>query len=370
MAIAAWVFEALITPSIQSPGMCALALGLATHLAVRANRMQLARYLIVGSWSAFTLVSPLSLNGVRTPVLINMIWLLLLAGWLLGRRALVMLTILFVVSVSLYWQAEARGWFVMDAPLREPNVWAMVWLSITVFTATVVWFLIKHYQENFELLTQRTLELREIHERERIREFEQGAILERQRLTRDLHDGLGGHLTAVLRMAQRPTVSKDDITVQLRTAVDQLKITVDAMQETDGDIPSLLGAIRYRLARRLDAADIGLKWDVEHLPIMVNWGVRQSYELQMILFEVFTNMMVHSGATQAILNARRAVSANAEMIDIEISDNGKGFNPEHITSDSGRGVANMRKRAAILGAELCIHSQPGFTCINILLQCK
>ena len=168
-------------------------------------------------------------------------------------------------------------------------------------------------------------------------------------------------------MAQLPSVSKEDVASHLRMAVDQLKITVDAMQETDGDIPSLLGAVRYRLTRRLNVAGIDLQWDVQHLPKMEGWGVRQSYELQMILFEVFTNMMVHSGANQAALSARQTQSANETAIEILIFENGKGFNPEGSEGGGGRGMANMKMRAAILGAKLFVDSRPGKTLVKILL---
>jgi hypothetical protein len=219
-----------------------------------------------------------------------------------------------------------------------------------------------------EQLAQQRQELGAVYAREKARDVEQGGLLERQRLTRDLHDGLGGHLAGVLRMSQLPSVSKEDVASQLRMAVDQLKITVDAMQETDGDIPSLLGAVRYRLTRRLNAASINLHWDVEPLPAMANWGVRQSYELQMILFEVFTNMMAHSEASQATLSARQMQSMEEDYIEVQITDNGKGFDTSSVESHRGRGISNMAARAASLGAEFSIHSCPGETRTTILLK--
>ncbi len=217
-------------------------------------------------------------------------------------------------------------------------------------------------------LAVQSKELTENYARERVRDVEHGALLERQRLTRDLHDGLGGHLAAVLRMTQHASASKEDVATQLRMAVDQLKITVDAMQETDGDIPSLLGAVRYRLTRRLNAADINLQWDVAHLPVIENWGVRQSYELQMVLFEIFTNMMVHSDASQASLSARQMPYAGKDCIGIQITDNGKGFDLNGADGSRGRGIANMKMRAITLGAELSIDSRPGETRTTIMLS--
>ena len=190
-----------------------------------------------------------------------------------------------------------------------------------------------------------------------------GAKEERQRLMQDLHDGLGSQLVGALRMSQQPTASRDEITRQLRGAVDQLKITVDAMHETDGDITSVMAATRYRLAPRLQAAGIDLYWDVAQLPIVPSWSVRQSYQLQMILFEAFTNMVVHSEARSASLVARLIESDGASAVDITIRDDGRGFDLSAPQGATGRGLANMRSRAQTLGVSLQMTSVPGNTCI-------
>lgn len=200
-------------------------------------------------------------------------------------------------------------------------------------------------------------------EGERAEAKRNGAKEERQRLMQDLHDGLGSQLVGALRMSQQPTASRDEITRQLRGAVDQLKITVDAMHETDGDITSVMAATRYRLAPRLQAAAIDLQWDVAQLPIVPSWSVRQSYQLQMILFEAFTNMVVHSEARSASLLARVVEGDGASVIEITISDNGRGFDLAAPQSTTGRGLSNMQSRAQTLGVNLKMSSVPGNTCI-------
>jgi signal transduction histidine kinase len=218
-------------------------------------------------------------------------------------------------------------------------------------------------------LAARNAELTAAFERERRNEKERGALEERQRLMRDLHDGLGSQLVGALRVAQQASSSREDITLQLREAVDQLKITVDAMQETDGDIPSVLGAVRYRLTPRLQAAGIDLHWDVGRLPPVPGWGVREAYQLQMLLFEAFTNMVVHSGARNASLSARVMPDAagGPDAIEIGISDDGRGFDVQAASAGNGKGLANMRMRAQALRAGLEIRSAPGQTRIVITL---
>jgi diguanylate cyclase (GGDEF)-like protein/PAS domain S-box-containing protein len=156
-AIVLWIFLFTTTPDIQYPALVMLAAGLPARLAIRAGRPQWARYLIVAPAVVAVTAAPLFLNGVRTPVIANMSMILLLAGWMLGRRALAFLTALFVFVVALYWLSEAAGWLVPSVPLRLPHVWAMTWGCSLALTGIVIWSLIGNYEADFgrEMESQR-----------------------------------------------------------------------------------------------------------------------------------------------------------------------------------------------------------------------
>lgn len=209
--------------------------------------------------------------------------------------------------------------------------------------------------------------------REREGEKARGALEERQRLVQDLHDGLGGQLVGLLRMAQQPGAAREDVTLHLRDAVDQLKLTVDAMHADEGDVASTLGSVRYRLGPRLQAAGIDLHWNVSRLPMMTGWSSRESHQLQMLLFEAFANMMAHSAATRASLTARLVLvggadGATGEAIEVRLCDNGCGFDAN--ARFAGKGLTNMRARAAALGCTLTLCSQPGETslCLHLVVS--
>jgi signal transduction histidine kinase len=202
-------------------------------------------------------------------------------------------------------------------------------------------------------LDRRNADLAAAFERERENEKRSGALQERQRLMRDLHDGLGSHLVSALRVAQQGQATPDDMTQQLREAVDRLRITVDAMHEPDGDIAAALAAVRYRLAPRLQAAGIDLRWDVDALDSAPGWGVREAHHLQMLLYEAFGNMIAHSRATHALLTARHS---NGSEVRIELSDDGCGFDPTLARAAGGKGLANMEARSAALRARFDIQS--------------
>lgn len=187
---------------------------------------------------------------------------------------------------------------------------------------------------------------------------------ERQRLTRDMHDGLGSQLLGALHLAQNPDVPRNVLTEQLRDTLDHLKLTVDAMQDTEGDIPALLGALRYRLGPRLDAAGVQLSWSVEELPSIPGWTLQDSRNIQMILFEAFSNIIAHARATRAHLHA--ALDEQGGQVCITLSDNGVGCRAGD-SRPGGKGLANMQARAARLGASLQVDSTPNGTEVQLRL---
>ncbi|MGJ7566312.1 sensor histidine kinase [Variovorax sp. GB1R11] len=258
----------------------------------------------------------------------------------------------------------------------SPEAYAMVpWIRFAWvgFAVTLAWVIAERMRKDARAMVQmnaaletelaeRNAALEAAFAREREGEKARGALEERQRLVQDLHDGLGGQLVGLLRIAQQPGAARDDVTLHLRDAVDQLKLTVDAMHADEGDVASTLGSVRYRLGPRLQAAGIDLHWDVGRLPPMAGWSARESHQLQMLLFEAFANLTAHSGATRASLSARRihrgtTAEPTDEAIEVTLRDNGKGFD---VTAKSaGRGLSNMRARAVALGGTLTLHSAAG-----------
>ncbi|MFM9925981.1 hypothetical protein VLK31_23525 [Variovorax sp. H27-G14] len=275
----------------------------------------------------------------------------------------------------------------------SPQAYAMVpWIRFAWvgFAVSLAWVIAERMRKDGRAMAQmnasleaelaeRNAALEAVFAREREGEKARGALEERQRLTQDLHDGLGGQLVGLLRMTQQPGMALGDVTLHLRDAVDQLKLTVDAMHGCEGDVASALGSVRYRLGPRLQAAAIDLHWDVSDLPTMTGWSVRESHQMQMLLFEAFANMLAHSAASQAHLRARLVAAGGVDLadspdgthsppvdtIEVTLRDNGRGFDAQ--ARFAGKGLANMHARAAALGGTLSLRSRPGETSLCLLL---
>jgi signal transduction histidine kinase len=78
--------------------------------------------------------------------------------------------------------------------------------------------------------------------------------------------------------------------------------------------------------------------------------------LYRIIQESLTNIYKHSAATQVSIHLLESPNA----IQLQINDNGQGFNPERNTT--GFGLQGMRERTAALGGRFFLVSQPGKGC--------
>ncbi|MDB5854246.1 MAG: hypothetical protein JWR22_2287 [Herminiimonas sp.] len=216
-------------------------------------------------------------------------------------------------------------------------------------------------------LAEREKELERLFDSRAALDRRDAIVEERQRIMRDMHDGLGSQLVSAVHLMRDPYVSRGMLTEQLQDALDHLKMTVDAMQDTDGDIAMLLGALRYRLAPRLEAIGVSLSWDVRTLPPVDDWTIEKSRHLQLILFEAISNVIAHSRASQAHLSAEVCGENGREVIRITLRDNGVGLRESSELTGGGQGLANIRARAGSIGAGLRMDSSADGTELQLEL---
>lgn len=191
---------------------------------------------------------------------------------------------------------------------------------------------------------------------------EQALADERQRLMREIHDGIGANLIATLAAVESTESLDAPAAKALRHAIADLKLTVDSLEPIEGDLPSLLGNLRYRLTPQLREAGIAMEWEVSELPPLRWLRAPQALHVLRIVQEALSNVIQHAGADSVRVSTRSHSDAAGvpEIVEIRIADNGKGC-AERFTGDapSGKGIDNMRYRAEALGGRLRVRSRPG-----------
>ncbi len=200
---------------------------------------------------------------------------------------------------------------------------------------------------------QREVELNQRHAELRQEYAHQAALQERQRLMRDIHDGVGVQLVGLLDLLDHEATPRELLRQQLGTALDELRMAVDALQPTHGDLTTVLATLRYRLQPRLQAAGIAIDWQVDELPPIEGLTPTVVLQLQRVLQEAFTNALRHARASRLWVRAWLDHGPPARLV-LSVEDDGRGLPDDGgaTAPAGGQGLSSMQARAQAIGAEL------------------
>lgn len=199
----------------------------------------------------------------------------------------------------------------------------------------------------------------------RLAEAEKAQALaeERQRLMRDMHDGVGGQLITALAALEGGKSAPADVAQIVRECIDDLRLVIDSMEPIDDDLLALLGSLRYRIEPRLRAAGLRLVWQVQELPPVPNLSPRNALHILRILQEALTNVLKHAGASR--ITVRTETDTTRKRVSVQVIDDGQGFPPG--SPGRGRGIANMHRRAEAVGGSFAVASGHGGTTVTLEL---
>jgi signal transduction histidine kinase len=193
-----------------------------------------------------------------------------------------------------------------------------------------------------------------------VREYERNA--ERARILRDMHDGVGSHISTAIRQLQSGGASPEAVLRTLHESLDQLKLTIDGINLPPGDIAALMANLRYRLEPRFKSSDIELRWDVDPMEPLKRLDEKAMRHLQYLMFEALSNVLQHAHASKLGIELHRTPVGGVRL---RVIDNGRGFETERVKD---RGLRSMRERAAAIDARLSVTSIPGNTVVQVELD--
>jgi signal transduction histidine kinase len=190
----------------------------------------------------------------------------------------------------------------------------------------------------------------------------QALAFERGRIMSEMHDGIGSQLTLALSLVRRidreanPGAPPEDgqVATVLRESIEDLQLIIDSLEPVENDLLTVLGTLRYRLQDRLGKGGIELQWNVVDLPPLPMLTPHSVLSILRIVQEAFANCLKHSAATRiTVTTGLTGEPGKNETAHIAIIDNGRGIQGTRV----GRGLENMRRRAAGLGGTLQISSR-------------
>jgi signal transduction histidine kinase len=223
---------------------------------------------------------------------------------------------------------------------------------------------------------QLTRQSREQEDRSKLRQH--AIIEERERIGRELHDGLAqvlGYVTnkavAVRLMLEKRSLEEADNNLfQLENAARGLLadmrediLGLKTASQVDSNLSAVLRDYLQRYNTLVDRpVEFSFPQDDE---VRLEPGI--VLQLTRIVQEALANVRKHSNATRVNLNLRR----EGQALVLEVKDNGRGFDTAAaLDGRTGRfGLSTMQERAEEIGAVLSIHSQPGFgTAVRVRLE--
>ena len=300
------------------------------------------------------------------------LFLTLLGLWYFGSLIGVELAILACIDYAFHQMANTPNW-VSDPNNLQADI---VFLLALGFTLAVGQVLVrekasrKRSESLFAELEEAHQELEEAHQQLRLyaeQVEELATAKERNRLAREIHDGLGHYLTIINVQLEKALTYRDRSPEEEVQAVrDAKRLASEALQDVRHSVSTLRAADEafvltpalHTLVERLRSAQLAVEIQIE--------GGEEGYSQQalMALFRVaqegLTNIQKYAHAASAQLHLHFG-EASATL---RLSDDGPGFDPAQLTAlrpgrEGSYGLQGVRERLELVGGVLQVESSPG-----------
>ncbi len=204
----------------------------------------------------------------------------------------------------------------------------------------------------------------------RMRDLEESRVVaaERERIMREMHDGVGGHLVSILAMVEKGRAGAEEIAAALRSSIDDMRMVIDSLDPNVDDLNLVLGAFRSRNESRLRAHGLRLRWEATDLPPVSRIGRHERLHILRILQEAVTNVIRHARAETIHVQIGVREDENGRSgISVVVSDDGVGIRPGVA---AGRGRTNMMRRAQLIDADLQIDATTAGTRLDLWIPLR
>ncbi|WP_069761448.1 sensor histidine kinase [Streptomyces sp. LUP47B] len=253
--------------------------------------------------------------------------------------------------------APVAGWALLWRPSDQDvffnGLFAVVTLVFSVAVGSYVIRIIEQSQERAALIAELDASR---HEVSRL-SAAHGALTERQRMAREIHDTLAQGFTSLLMLVQAVEAELDhdlpqarrhlalmDETARLNLAEARALVVDGTPADLDGaTLPDAL----FRLAAR-HSAKLAVTGQVRPLPAGTEVVALRSCQ------EGLTNCRKHAGSSATVTID---LGYADESLTLSVRDDGHGFDTE--AARDGYGLAGLRARTTEVGGTVRVHSAPG-----------
>ena len=188
-------------------------------------------------------------------------------------------------------------------------------------------------------------------------DYARGALEERQRIARDLHDDVSARLLTSLHREDIGQIRSD-----LRKVMSDIRTMVSALSGDRVGVDQALADLRFETAERLEGAKVSLDWPTATERFDDRILTYESYKNLMSSHrEVVSNVLRHADATRVTVRVETAEA----VLRLTVSDNGRGMSA--MASSSGNGLRNIHTRLGLIKGGCEITSGPAGTCVAMAI---
>jgi signal transduction histidine kinase len=196
-----------------------------------------------------------------------------------------------------------------------------------------------------ETVIERTRQLEDSYRETARLEQLRAADQERERLVRELHDGMGSQLFAMVHAIEGGRFDASSMREAVVACIADMRILLDAAGADGGDLLNAWASFRVRMQPQLESCGLSARWTLRASHDVLELGAPSVLNVMRIAQEAIANAIRHAGATAIEI----ALLCDTDRVVLTVADDGTGMSG---ASGGGRGLANMRARAEALGGEL------------------
>lgn len=237
-----------------------------------------------------------------------------------------------------------------------PPFWkhpAFKMISVVIFIFMIV-FIVRRNANRKAMIQQRKLEALNMIERERTR------------IAMELHDDIGGNLTAVslmTSMLQNAELDKreknivNNISQASDRMVDEMNEIVWALTSSNDSLTQMIAYIREHAHTYFENTEVKLIFDIQNNLPEMQIASRVRRNIFLIYKESVHNIIKHSSASQVIISFHMT----DDYFRMRIADNGVALAKPVVGTSTGNGMGSMRRRAAEVSGTLNVLKENGHT---------
>lgn len=251
-----------------------------------------------------------------------------------------------------------------ELSLKRKNT-VMLMLALSLLSAGIISYLVyRNYRHKQKLQQQKIAELETVHQLAATEAVLKGEELERNRLAKDLHDGLGSMLSGIkftLNNLRTDAALIKESANSLDRSIDMLDSSIQEMRRVAHNMmPETLTKFGLDVALKDFCSSINesgvldLKYISTGLEdVQIDQSV--SVTVYRVIQELVNNTIKYASAKNAIVQVEHA----DKKLTITVEDDGKGFDPAILAGTKGIGWSNIRNRIQFLKGNIDLQSKPG-----------